>query len=124
MRLIGAPKKHEALHGRAFVLMEPSLGINPDLPTHPWVLRCTRKDEKECIVGIRRKLEIEPSWLTIKRANRNNSNCTRASRMRGCPSPIGYYGKLLGAQQIDWQRMNIGERAVARLYERSCGDNG
>lgn len=90
----------------------------------PWVLRCTRKVEKECIVGIRRKLETEPSWLTIKRANRNNANCTRASRMRGCPSPVGYYGKLLGAQQIDWQRMHIGERAVARLYERNCGGNG
>lgn len=51
----------------------------------PWVLRCTRKDEKECIVGIRHKLEIEPSWLTIKGTNRNNANCARASRMRGCP---------------------------------------
>lgn len=51
----------------------------------PWVLRCTRKDEKECIVGIRRKLETEASWLTIKRVNRNNANCTRAFRMRGCP---------------------------------------
>lgn len=66
----------------------------------PWVLCCTRKDEKECIVGIRLKLEIEPSWPTTERANRNNANCTRASRMRGCPSPIGYYGRLLGAQQI------------------------
>lgn len=90
----------------------------------PWVLRCTRKDEKECIVGIRLKLEIELSWPTIKRANRNNANCSSASRMRGCPSPVGYYGKLLGAQQIDWQRMHIGERVVARLYGRNCGDDG
>lgn len=89
-----------------------------------WVLRCTRKDEKDCIVGNRRKLETEPSWLTIKRANRNNANCTHASRMRGCPpSPVGYYGKLLGAQRIDWQRMHIGERVVARLYERNYGGN-
>ena len=90
----------------------------------PWVLRCTRKDGKECIVGFRLKLEIEPSWPTTERANRNNVNCTRASRMRGCPSPVGYYRKLLGAQQIDWQRMHIGERAVAELYEGNCGDNG
>lgn len=90
----------------------------------PWVLRCTRKDEKECIVRVRHKLEIEPSWLTIKRANRNNANCSSASRMRGCPSFVGYCGKLLGAQQIDRQRMHIGERAVARLYERNCGGNG
>ena len=67
----------------------------------PWVLRCTRKDKKECIVGIRRKLEIEPSWLTIKQANRNNANCARASCMRRCSQPVGYYGKLLGAQQTD-----------------------
>lgn len=94
------PKNHEILYGCAFSLMEPSLGLNSDLPT-PWVLRCTRKDEKECIVGIRLKLEIEPSWQTIKRANRNNANCARASCMRGCSQPVGYYGKLLGAQQTD-----------------------
>lgn len=79
------PKKREILYRCAFALMEPSLGLNPDLPTPPWVLLCTRKDEKECIVGIRLKLETEPSWLTIKRANRNNANCTRASRMQGRP---------------------------------------
>lgn len=51
MKLIGVPKKCETLHGCAFALMEPSFGLNPDLPTLHGYCAVHVKTKKNVLLG-------------------------------------------------------------------------